>query len=263
MRPTEGKCDAMEKNILAGTYHKTGSVWVYRTLRALSRAIGADFLVMSKQAAGWTSRDEMEALYGRHLETLGRRRRRAIFFDGHSMFPGGEILNDFNGFRVIRDPRDIILSAISHHQRSDEKWLHVRKKEWGGMTYAEKLAALGSLDEKIDFELDNSAGRVIARMAAFDAGDRIRTMRYEDLITDRDMERWTALFESLGLSPAEVGAGREAVWNNSLFGALADKDIRHVSDGRVAQWKSKLSAAQVAHVHRRVGAEIARLGYDV
>ena len=138
------------------------------------------------------------------------------------------------------------------------------KPEWGGMTYAEKINSIDAFDDKIRFEMDNSAGRVVARMVAgCDLG--LETVRYEDLIVDRDMAVWTGLMGRLGLDAAEVGVARQAFWDNSLFGKLAgaDQAPQHVSDGGIAQWKRKLSAAQIGLIEARFGDQIARLGYGI
>lgn len=254
----------MNHHIAIGTYHKTGTVWMRKTFESLTRRLGLNLYRMSRHQTKWKTEADLKALYAGHLAELRAEGRCGFFFDSHSMFPADMDWSGFRGFRVVRDPRDVVLSAIGYHGRSGEKWLHVPKPEWGGMTYAQKINSIAGFDDKIRFELDNSAGRVVARMVAGCDLD-FETVRYEDLIADRDMVFWTGLMGRLGLDPAETEAARQAFWDNSLFGKLAEADQapRHVSDGGIAQWKRKLSAAQIGLIEARFGDQIAQLGYEI
>lgn len=254
----------MRYDIAVGTYHKTGTVWMRKTLEALADRLGSRLFRMSRYQTRWKTEADLGALYARHLADLRAAGQRGFFFDSHSMFPADMDWSGFRGFRVVRDPRDVVLSAIGYHGRSGEKWLHMPKPEWGGMTYAQKINAIAAFDDKIRFEMDNSAGRVVAKMVAgLDVG--FETVRYEDLIADRDMVVWTGLMGRLGLDAAETEAARQAFWDNSLFGGLAEagETPRHVSDGGIAQWRRKLSPDQVGLIEARFATEIAQLGYAI
>ena len=254
----------MKYDIAVGTYHKTGTVWMRKTLETLANRLDLPLFRMSRHQVRWKTEADLKALYAGHLAGLRAAGDHGFFFDSHSVFPADMDWSGFRGFRVVRDPRDVVLSAIGYHGRSGEKWLHMPKPEWGGLTYAQKINSIEAFDDKIRFEMDNSAGRVVARMVAgCDLG--FETVRYEDLIVDRDMEVWSGLMGRLGLDAAEVGVARQAFWDNSLFGKLAgaDRAPGHVSDGGIAQWKRKLSAGQIGLIEARFGDQIARLGYGI
>jgi hypothetical protein len=254
----------MKYDIAVGTYHKTGTVWMRKTLRSLTDRLGQKLFRMSRHQIKWKTEADLKALYASHLAGLRAAGDHGFFFDSHSMFPTDMDWSGFRGFRVVRDPRDVVLSAIGYHGRSAEKWLHKPKPEFDGMTYAQMINSIDSFDDKIRFEMDNSAGQVVSQMVAGLDRD-FETVRYEDLITDHDMVVWTGLMQRLGLDAAEVEAARQAFWDNSLFGKLAEEGEtpQHVSDGGTAQWKRKLTANQIGLIEARFGTEIVRLGYEI
>src|SRR5690349_17891469 len=54
---------------------------------------------------------------------------------------------------LVRDPRDIIISGMHYHAKSREKWLHIARDKFGGLTYQEKLNSLSTEKERYLFEI--------------------------------------------------------------------------------------------------------------
>jgi len=62
------------------------------------------------------------------------------------------------------------------------------------------------------------------------------TIRYEEMISDTEMEKWPRVFSDLGFGGAELPACLSSVWKHSLFGEKR-RDPEHMFDGSVSQWK--------------------------
>ena len=69
---------------------------------------------------------------------------------------------------IIRNPYEIICSSMRYHQISNESWLHKKYKsspfypsENWDMSYQDKINSLKNDDEKIIFEMENSAKNTI------------------------------------------------------------------------------------------------------
>jgi len=225
----------MKKNIFVGTYHKTGSAWMHSVFWKISKMLNIKFVNISKEHEG--SSLELKI---KHISDALISEKPHIIYDHHSQFPLDEFSKDelrqFSGFRVIRDPRDLIISSAKYHMWSDESWLHEPQDKFAGKTYHEKINSLETLDDRLLFEMDNSAGGQIEIMCALDGQNVLQTIRYEDLIMDVDMLLWHKLCIGLGFEGKEIISAMNAFWNNSLFGGK--KKGGHIQDGSVAQYKN-------------------------
>ena len=77
----------MKYDIAVGTYHKTGTVWMRKTLETLANRLGLPLFRMSRHQVRWKTEADLKALYARHLAGLRAGGRHGFFFDSHSMFP--------------------------------------------------------------------------------------------------------------------------------------------------------------------------------
>jgi hypothetical protein len=163
---------------------------------------------------------------------------------------------------MIRDPRDVAISAASYHARADEPWLHIPQKKFGGLSYQEKNRTLSTLEEKILFELDNSHRRIVRQMLAFDHQGVFRDVKYEDLIEDVTLGGWREVLTYLGFEDAEMERVLQAVWAKSLFGGK-ERHGPHVTSGAKEQWAHVFDASLLQEYVNRFGAELVKLGYSL
>ena len=121
--------------ILIGTYHKTGTVWLKTLFQSICRYYSLKF---------YTERSYFESSVNDLSEI-------DVFLQCHSVFNFDSIGALYRGIHIIRDPRDVILSACFYHQKSDEAWLHEPRKEFNGLTYQQKINTYEDMDDKLLF----------------------------------------------------------------------------------------------------------------
>jgi hypothetical protein len=253
----------MKNHVIVATYHKTGTVWMHNVFRLLCESIPASFFMLSRDQSGWTDAADQNRIFAGFQAEAEQAGHHAVIFENHCNLPAIDILQGCRGFRVVRDPRDVLISSANYHVRSDEGWLHTPRPAFGGMTYAEKLNSLDSFEDRIRFEMDNVGGQTIARMAAFDKQTILETVRYEDLITDVDMQVWRRLMLEIGLEEQDLDAALAAFWKCSLFGGVQAETVDHSTGGEARQWVSRLSEPLQATIASRFAQEIEALGYDL
>ena len=179
----------MKYHILVGTHHKTGTVWMSNVFREISYRLTVPYLDVNDLGVAWR---ESEKRHGLLQDFISRAQGKVIIFDGSSQFPNLSLIEPdftlhFRGVRMIRDPRDVAISAASYHARASEPWLHVPREKFGGLTYQQKNRSFSTLKEKILFELDNSHRRMVRQMVSFNDQGVFCDAKYEDLIDDTSL----------------------------------------------------------------------------
>lgn len=232
----------LRNRVLVGTHHKTGTVWFTNVFRALSRQLGLE-LTYDNAA---------------HPDPGGSW---DIFVSGHSRFEGLES-SAYRGVHVIRDPRDLIVSATHYHQTSDEPWLHEATDELGGMTYQEKICSYSSFDEQMLFEMENSSFYNIVEMVELEErdDDRFMTVKYEEMIEDYSLARFEEMFEFLGFQGPALGWCLVSAYRNSLFSGGVDSG--HVRSGKAVQWPEYFAPVHEKRFEELFGDALVRLGYE-
>lgn len=228
----------MDHKILVGTFHKTGTVLMRNILKTISEEFGLRFWEQGPEPPeGWDIR-----------------------FHGGSAFRK-ELLLPHRGVIVIRDPRDVIISAAHFHCRGREGWLHRPDPRFGGMTYQEKINSLQTDDDRYIFEMDHFSESVIRDMVARGRPrDNFLIVRFEDLVTDVDLDQYRNMFTYLGLPPEMLSRWLEVANRFSLFSGQVKPHL-HVRSGRPAEWRDKLSPRVLAEFHARFGSAAEELGY--
>jgi hypothetical protein len=243
----------MARLMCIATHHKGGTIWIKRSVMALSRAIGV------KWHGIWSDK-QMD-----RVPDSGR----AFLCNWNGYFPKPLWDSDETAFlHVIRDPRDILLSGCAYHQHAGPKgeaFLHRKRKDLAGLTYQQHLNALETRQEKLLFEMENKHAETVAQMRAWPWGDpRIAELRYEDLIEDHACAGYAAALTGLGLAPGEVEQGRQAFWDNSLFGGASPATARpgHVASGAARRWERELPRRVGEFYAESFGADLIALGYE-
>ena len=248
----------MPRLMCFATHHKSGTVWMRRTIQAMSHAFGMDWLGI------W--RDEAMS----KVPEEGR----AFLVNWAGYFPPELRERDDVAFvHIIRDPRDILLSGCVYHHfagREGEKWLHLPRTDLGGKTYQQHLNAIEGDEAKLMFEMQGKHAETVAEMRAWPWGDpRIFELTYEDLMQDTDCTLFGAAMAHLGFEGDELETAKRLFWEQSLFGGMANIDDRprhlmgHVaSEGALRRWETELPPAVAQVYAERHGADLAALGYE-
>ncbi len=228
--------------MLVGTFHKSGTILMLTILRGIAAELGYRLWVHS-------ARPEPEDW--------------DIMFHAHSAFPAAVTEQPHRAVVVIRDPRDVIISAALYHARTDsdrDPWLYVPDPRFGGRSYHETIAALPTDAEKFVFEMDNFSRRTIQgmRRQLQASRDTIR-VRFEELITDVELKEFRRIFTWLGIREADMDKALQIAERSSLFsGQVASK---HVRSGRPAQWREHFTPELHAEFRKRFGDIAEELGY--
>jgi hypothetical protein len=254
----------MRYHVLVGTHHKTGTAWMSNVFRQISRQLTVPYLDVTKTAVSWRD-DEKKRQTLQHF--ISQAESRVIVFDGHSQFPDlsavdAKYMTHFRGIHMIRDPRDVAISAASYHARAAEPWLHIPQAKFDGLTYQEKNRSFPTLKEKILFELDNSNRRIVRQMLDFNNQGVFRDVKYEDVIEDTDLIAWGEILSYLGFEKTEMRAVLEAVWAKSLFGGKQHRGT-HITSGAKEQWRHVFDADLLKEYTNRFGSELVTLGYPL
>jgi hypothetical protein len=219
----------MKYNIVVATHHKTGTVWMSTVFKAIASDIGAKYV-------------EFRSQYEQLAEAL---RPPFVLFNYDSDFrEHSHILgrDDVRVLHLIRDPRDVLISAMHYHKKSQETWLHEPVPGYDNVTYQHRLNALATPFEQYVFEMENSTESTLRDMSKWQYGRaNCFEARYEDLRLDVQMGYWARIMDFLGFDEAEQQIGWQRFWQNSLFGNVARFAHKHVRSGDVAQWKREFT----------------------
>ena len=204
----------MKFNVVVTTHHKTGTVWMLSVFSAIAKAVGAGYIDF------WSH-------YGR-LDPLLR--TPFILFNYDSTFRRhSNILarEDVRILHIIRDPRDVLISAMHYHKTADEAWLHQTVPGGDDVPYQRKLNSFATPFEQYLFEMENASSSTIEDMLdwRYDRPNCLE-IRYEDLRVDHSMVLWSQILAFLGFDESEQKACKDCFWNYSLFGGAAGAKSR-------------------------------------
>lgn len=261
-----------QPHIFIATHHKCATVWMNTTFRRIGKARGYPFVHLNTGEWAWDTRpDKHEYMLNEMHRIESEGDAPGIFVDYHSTTPDLSALERARGIHLVRDPRDMLISAIRYHETSEESWLDEQLNRFGGMTFRQKLLSYDNYTDRLRFELDTFMGEEIERMATFqdrpDHGTVFVTARYEDLIADNDMTRFHTLCVHLGLTGEDLIAALGAYWQSSVFGGMRDAQQSgshaHIRHGGAEQWREALDEDALGCIHDRIGPQIEKLGYPL
>jgi len=234
---------SLDHLILVGTHHKIGTAWMSSIFWRLSLLYDLQFC-----------RNQRDAI---PLDCQ-------ILLDTHSAFNFESIGNrTYRGLHLLRDPRDVIVSACFYHQRSQEDWLHVKRDAFDGRTYQEKINSLQSLDEQLLFEMSEDAGSTIDALRDWhrSSPERFLEVRYEDLFLDRDLILFHQIFVHLGLDSDMLPAALRVSYEQSMFSGKLPSSF-HRRSGETQQWKRYFTPVLKESFIQRFGEVLLELGYE-
>ena len=227
--------------ILIGTHHKTGTVWLSSIFYQICRRARLVYF-------SGTQADLPEVF--------------DVFLQNHSRFAFERIPAHWRGLHVIRDPRDVIVSGCFYHQTSSESWLHRKRKDFGGLTYQEKINSYSSLEDQLLFEMDNVGAATIQEMVAWDyENPAFLEVKYEDLISDCELFLFHRIFVHLGFQSRTLPDLLKIAYSMSLFSGNL-KRSEHVRSGNSGQWRRYFTPALRDAFAQRHGDSLRALGYE-
>jgi hypothetical protein len=185
-----------------------------------------------------------------------------VFFRGDSHFDAAQVRVPFKGLHMIRDPRDVIVSGCFYHQRSEEEWLHIKERRYGGLTYQERINSYQSLDDQLLFEMEHAGRYCIEEILAWNYSDpAFYELKYEDLICDELLNLFHSVFTFLGFPGNAIPRLLQIAFDNSLFSGTL-KSTPHIRSGKTKQWKQYFRSHHKARFLTLFGDALQRLGYE-
>jgi hypothetical protein len=187
-----------------------------------------------------------------------------VFFQDHSRFDFTTLIGPHRGLHLIRDPRDLIISAAFYHEVcTTERWLRRRRWNFYGRSYQQSLARLSSQEEKILFEMSHCSGATIRDMLAWnDANPNFYEAKYEDLIADVELRRFRDIFAFLRFPDDQLDESLQVAYANSLFSGQVTAPPGHIRSGKPRQWQSYFTARLHRQFLALFGDALVRLGYE-
>lgn len=240
----------MKHNVVVATHHKSGTVWMSTVFRAIAQKLDAKYVDF------WSH-------YGRLDRVL---KSPFILLNHNSIFSrhANELRReDVRILHLIRDPRDMLVSATHYHMSADEPWLHEKTSGSQESTYQQRLNSLATLHEQYLFELENATGSTIDAMLDWQYGrPNCLEVRYEDLWADRSLSLWSQISSFLGFEESELNVCQKCFWEHSLFGAPSKANLRHARSGEVAQWRREFTPELAEAFLFRFPDALEMLGYE-
>jgi hypothetical protein len=229
--------------MLVATHHKTGTVWMRKVFKRVA-ALHALRFFAGKQTDLPSDTD--------------------IFLQHASRFDLDALPRPaYRGVHLIRDPRDIIVSACFYHQKSEEAWLHKPEDAFGGRTYQEEINSYESFDEKLSFEMQNASRHVINAIGSWNYDDpSFLEVRYEDLIADADLRLFHEIFTFLGFPGRILPSTLAIAHDQSLFSGNTGTR-RHIRSGVAKQWPQYFRPQHIEQFNETFGDLLVQLGYEI
>lgn len=185
-----------------------------------------------------------------------------ILHSTHSRFDFAQLQGQpWFGLHVIRDPRDLAVSAAHYHQHSQEPWLHIPREKFGGRTYQQALSALASFEDKLLFELQNSTHRNIQDMVGWNYAMRpMAELRYERLVGVEGPAYFAEHISRWPLEPKEA-ADLVRIFRFFALGAPGSQNAVHIRNPAPEQWREHFTPAVTERFNAIFPGVLERLGY--
>jgi len=241
----------MKYNVVVATHHKTGTVWMDGVFKAIARDVGAEYIDFRSQRERLDDPNckpfillNYDSDFREHTDLLTR--------------------DDVRILHLVRDPRDVLISAMHYHKKSNESWLHEPIPGYDNVTYQRQLKAHATKLDQYIFEMEHSTAGTLNDMVNWHYGrPTCFEARYEDLRQDADLRYWRRISAFLGFDEGEQEISCRCFWQNSLFGGLSRFGNKHVRSGDVAQWRKEFTRDLGFAFLERFPDVLPSLGYEI
>lgn len=236
-------------------HHKVGTHWFQKVLGGVAELYGLRFIT-----APWKS-DIMASGLGD-----GGRADVVHFLHTRDFHEPALLGRPFRGSHLIRDPRDIAVSAYHYHRWTDEAMVHVPQSALDGRTYQQYLNEVPK-DEGLLAEIRHTCWSVGSELRLWDY-DRpeFLELRYEDLVAD-EMQGFLRLFAHYGLTDEAAERSLEVV-RSASFSAQTGRSLgqaavhQHLRSGQPGEWRDEFGPEHLALFDELAGDLLIDLGYE-
>jgi len=252
-RSLTGSPMSSQKPILAYYgHHKCGSDWIHRIVKDVAEVAGLEVFKSDSDRAfdgdllSYRERNPFDILSFVNADYIYIRSLATV------------------GFHVIRDPRDIVVSAYFSHLNSHPEGTWPELRLW--RNYLQSVPK----DEGLMLEIEYM-GRVVNRllMWSYGAQPSILEYKFEDLIRN-PLPMFTKAFEQMGIVPLVVGYKElQALILKNSFENLSggrtpgsEDGTHHYRRGVPGDWRNHFTNQHVAHFKALYNPLLLKLGYE-
>jgi hypothetical protein len=225
------------------SHHKAGTVWLFGVLRSIALHHGLQVVEFDSVAPVAASTDI------------------ALFAHTRDFRRSSAGSREIRGSHMVRDPRDLVVSAYYYHLRTGEQWVHAPRPEYDGRSYQEHLRSLDKHDG-LRLEMNRLESTVFRDMAQWDYTQRdFCELRYEDLLAN-EQETFLGLFGSYGFSPSAAARATDLALQLGREARSRSGGDSHIRSGQPGEWREHFTADDVERIKEIAGDIIVSLGYE-
>ena len=110
---------------------------------------------------------------------------------------------DYRCVHSIRNPANIIVSAVKYHkENTKEKWLTLKKEKFGNMSYQEKISSLENFQDQLIWEMNHASKKNIENMMYLINANKsnFANLDLDNISFDQRMVEYNNLYYFLNLS---------------------------------------------------------------
>jgi hypothetical protein len=232
------------------THHKCGTTWFYNSLNKISQRFRLKFQPCNQEDL----EDDTD-----------------IWMQWHSQV-NFHTLRPYVGSHMIRDPRDVVVSAYFYHLWCDEQWCHIPRKECDGMGYQGYLNML-SKEDGLSFEMKSvledchTTGCILRDLGAWDyTNPNLIELKYEDVIGNPRL--WFGkVLEKYGFNERETELALKIVYRYSFEKRTKrrlgeEKRGSRMRKGTPGDWRNHFTERLKAEFKELYGDLLVGLGYE-
>lgn len=230
-------------------YHKIGTVWFIRMLRAVAAEFGLSFGIGSN----YQKICDFEVSADKD-----------IFVDVGSHVRLDQ-LPPYRASHMIRDPRDTVVSGYFYHLWTNEAWANLPRAEYRGMSYREYLNSL-SRKEGLLAEVETVRFWVPHMVEWNYQNPDVFEIKYEDIMSD-EPATLRRMFEHYGFKESAVERScriAEAYSFRSLkkLEKSGSGGKSHLRSGRLGEWRENFDEEHKALFKQLYPGAVVALGYE-
>ena len=186
-----------------------------------------------------------------------------IYFDDHCLYPDYFSQMNVSGLRMIRDPRDVVISGAHYHCIAKEDWLNKPSDRFQKRSYQQAISRLNSDQEKYRFEMKYTADQTIKGMVAKnEVSSLLNTIYYEDLIADDQGFYFASVVGELGFNTHETEIATKCFKRHSLPTHNRRFETLHIRSGVAGQWRTAYDKKTALLFHDLHQQSLIELGYE-
>ena len=233
-----------KKLIVHCCHHKVGTAWFIRVLRKIARYYGLNFQCCLQSELKRNTDIFME--YTSSLDT--------------------EKLPNYVGSHIIRDPRDVVISAYFYHLWTKEEWAHIPRKNLNNLSYQEYLNFLNQ-EEGLLAEMQGTSKEVIEEMYSWDYNNPdFFEFKYEDIIHNEEEVFYKIFkhynFHDKAIQNSIIIAEKFNFKNQTKRQIGIIKQNSHLRSGRIGEWQELFTKEHKQQFKELFGNILIKLGYE-